>query len=290
MIEAGISSGLFYHKDIIGNLDSIKNAGFSHIELWAGAAKWGKDTHFDYNDQEIIHKIKTRLSLLKLDVCSINAPCSALLDISSMDEMQRSIAVAEIKKAITLCEFFKAEYVVVHPCVKTFPLTDIDFVKKKMNLIKKSLRTVVDHAMLHEVKVACENPSPHLFGGWASDLLELIMDYPQQYMGICLDTGHANIITDPSAYLTEISERLFTLHVSDNDGTYSAHLPPGAGNINWDKFAYTLKDIGYKGIFMLEILGGKRFENTSEVLKQVFDTTDKIITTYQKYIPAPADV
>jgi len=267
MLEVGISTGLFYHKDIFLYLEKIKNAGFNNIELWAGAKRWGKDTHFDYNDGDALEKIRLRLCDLDINVCSVNAPFSILLDISSVDEMQRNIAVNEIKKAVNVCEFFQAEYLVIHPCVKVFPITNINFIRKKIAQIKKSMDEICENAMLHRVKVSCENPAPHLLGGWAADLLEIIGDFPKETVGACLDTGHANLIGDPSEYLRAISGRLFTLHVSDNDGSYSAHLPPGQGKINWAQFAASLKATGFKGVFMLEILGGSRFEDPDEVLR-----------------------
>jgi len=277
VLDIGISTGLFYHRRINFYLPKIKSAGFKAIELWVGASKWGKETHFDYNKAEEVEEIKRDLRVLSLNVVSLNAPFSELLDISSMDEMQRSIAVAEIKKTISLCEFFNAEYIVIHPSVKTFPLTDIDTVKKKIQAIRKSLNEILENAMLHNVKVACENPSPHLLGGWAKDLLTLIDRFPKEYLGVCFDVGHANLIGNPVDFLKEIADRLFTLHVSDNNSTYSAHLPPGDGNIDWMEFVKALKEINFKNCFMLEVLGGARFDDIDEVLKKSYKRADEIL-------------
>ncbi|MFH1957580.1 MAG: sugar phosphate isomerase/epimerase [bacterium] len=276
MLDVGISTGLFYHKDIFSCLDKIKNAGFKNVELWAGAKKWGRNTHFNYNDGDVLEKIKSHLRGMNLNVCSINAPFSGLLDISSIDEMQRNIAVNEIKKAVNICEFFETEHLIIHPCVKVFPVTDIEFIRKKTARIKKSMEQICENALLHRVKVSCENPAPHLLGGWAADLLEIIGDFPKDVVGVCLDTGHANMIGNPSEFLRDISGRLFTLHVSDNDGSYSAHLPPGQGKIDWDEFAAALMDSDFNGIFMLEILGSSRFEDPDEVLRISYNKAKEI--------------
>lgn len=276
-MEIGISTGLFYHKDIFPCLDKFVRAGFQNIEIWAGAGDWGKNTHFDYNDEDVLVKIKTMASLKKMNICSVNAPFSGNLDISSVDEIQRSIAVSEIKKAVVLCEFFKAGYLVVHPAVKALPLTDRAFVEKKISQVKKSLADILDNAMLHGVKIACENPSPNLLGGWAQDLMEIIKDFPKEHMGICLDTGHANLIEPPDQYLEKMAPRLMALHVSDNSGDYSSHLPPGDGKIDWKKFAAALHKCGFKGVFMLEILGAARFSDPAQVLKKAFDNASEIV-------------
>ncbi len=276
-MEIGISTGLFYHKDIFPCLDKFVRAGFKNIELWAGSGDWGKNTHFDYNDEDVLLEIKRALTLRQIKVSSINAPFSENLDISSIDEIQRSIAVSEIKKAVVLCEFFKADHLIVHPSVKALSLTDKNFVEKKIGQVKKSLADILENAMLHGVKIACENPSPHLLGGWAQDLMEIIKEFPKEHMGICFDTGHANLIEKPDKYLEKIAPRLMTLHVSDNSGDNSSHLPPGAGNIDWDKFSSALFSCGFDGVFMMEILGAARFADPDEVLKKAFESASDIV-------------
>lgn len=276
-MEIGISTGLFYHKDIFPCLDKFARAGFKNIEIWAGSSDWGKNTHFDYNDEDVLIKIKKTALLKKMKICSINAPFSENLDISSVDEIQRSIAVSEIKKTVVLCEFFKADHIVVHPAVKALPLSDKDFVKKKIAQAKKSLAEIIENAMLHGVKIACENPSPNLLGGWAQDLMEIIKGFPEEHLGICLDTGHANLIEKPDEYLEKIAPRLMSLHVSDNSGDYSSHLPPGDGNIDWDKFSAALYSHGFNGVFMMEILGAARFGDSDAVLAKAFKSASEIV-------------
>ena len=165
-------------------------------------------------------------------------------------------------------------------------MTDFSFVKKKIDQMRKSLKSIVAYAMLHDVEVACENSAPHLFGAWASDLIELIKDFPEEYLGICFDTGHANIIGDPAEYMKDLGKRMTTLHVSDNDGSYLSHLPPGEGGINWDKFACVLKEAEFEGVFMLEVLGGRRFDDPLKILDKTYDMANEIINTCQKCISA----
>ena len=277
MLDIGISTGLFYHKNIIYYLEKIKNAGFENVELWAGASGWGKETHFDYNDEEVLLNVKNQLRLLKINVSSINAPFSEMLDISSLGEMQRGIAVSEVKKAVIMCEFFKAPFLVVHPSVKSAQLTDVNVVKKKMEQIKKSIGEIAENAMMHKVKIALENPAPHLLGGWSSDLLEMLGDFPKESVGVCFDVGHANLIRDPSAYLKDVSGRLLTLHISDNDGTYSAHLIPGEGKIKWNELGKALADAQFEGVFMLEVLGGARYNDPDDVLARSYKNAVKIL-------------
>jgi len=96
-------------------------------------------------------------------------------------------------------------------------------------------------------------------------------------LGICLDTGHANLIEPPDKYLEKIAPRLTALHVSDNSGDYSSHLPPGEGKIDWKKFASALYASGFKGVFMMEILGASRFADPARVLTTAFENAREIV-------------
>src|SRR5690606_33618362 len=47
------------------------------------------------------------------------------------------------------------------------------------------------------------------------------------------------------------------IHVSDNRGTKTEHLPIGAGAIDWDVFFATLAQVGYRGSFGVDIGGSE---------------------------------
>jgi sugar phosphate isomerase/epimerase len=55
--------------------------------------------------------------------------------------------------------------------------------------------------------------------------------------------------------LLRLAHHIDYIHLSDNRGTKVEHLSPGTGNINWDRFFFTLNRIDYKGHFGLDIGG-----------------------------------
>lgn len=85
-------------------------------------------------------------------------------------------------------------------------------------------------------------------------------------LGICLDTGHLNIAAAYGAktqsqhdFIIGAGDRLKALHIADNDTTSDQHLIPyGHGNVNWTEVMSTLKQIGYSGLFNMEIPGERR--------------------------------
>ncbi|NMB95176.1 MAG: sugar phosphate isomerase/epimerase [Clostridiaceae bacterium] len=79
-------------------------------------------------------------------------------------------------------------------------------------------------------------------------------------LGICLDTGHANISgIDQVEFIRKAGTQIKALHIADNEGTSDQHMMPyERGNIQWDRIVPALKEINYSGLFNLEIPGENR--------------------------------
>ena len=74
------------------------------------------------------------------------------------------------------------------------------------------------------------------------------------HVGICFDTGHAAMNGfDAVAELEVAAEKLFYLHLHDNDGETDYHWLPGRGVIDWDALLATLNCLGFSGPRTLEI-------------------------------------
>jgi Sugar phosphate isomerases/epimerases len=97
----------------------------------------------------------------------------------------------------------------------------------------------------------------------ASDLIELAETIGDESIGICLDTGHANIMSfDIMAMIRAFGSKLRVLHLNDNLGSIEPcsgqpvvsdqHFFPGTGIIDFPKVFTALKEIGYNGIINLE--------------------------------------
>lgn len=107
--------------------------------------------------------------------------------------------------------------------------------------------------------IICIENTPHDRCGaqnW-EQLLPLIHAVGAKNVGICLDTGHANMIgVDPVQFLVEVKDHLRALHITDNLGSNDDHmLPYGKGNIPWEAFLQELGSIDYHGAFNFEIPG-----------------------------------
>lgn len=165
-----------------------------------------------------------------------------------------------IREEIDLAAFLGADPLVVHPrslglesgtwdaCMqRTIDRTEIE-----------AIAGILSYARERSVRLALENG--------AMDVLQVVADaFPADgadgtgsHLGICIDTGHANLHRDmfanpPAAYLRAFADRLVHLHVSDNLGTGDDHLVPGTGNVDWRSVADELKRIPYRGKIVLEL-------------------------------------
>jgi sugar phosphate isomerase/epimerase len=85
-------------------------------------------------------------------------------------------------------------------------------------------------------------------------ILELIDAIDRPNVAVCLDTGHAFVAGyEPAEFVQTLGDRLKVLHVHDNLGSEDQHVAPFAGAIDWGSFVAALRNIGFDGVFSLEV-------------------------------------
>ncbi|MEK8022600.1 MAG: sugar phosphate isomerase/epimerase family protein [Candidatus Hydrogenedentota bacterium] len=75
-------------------------------------------------------------------------------------------------------------------------------------------------------------------------------------LGFHLDIGHANLSGRENVtneFCRRYGKRLMHVHISDNRGDVDAHMPLGAGTIDWPTEIGHLKKMGYKRTVTLEV-------------------------------------
>ncbi|MCH5151549.1 MAG: sugar phosphate isomerase/epimerase [Clostridiales bacterium] len=94
-----------------------------------------------------------------------------------------------------------------------------------------------EYAKQHNVVVAIENIKRF-------DYVEYLMErIPSDNVKLCLDIGHANAYSHNlySYDWDKLLDRLYCVHIHDNDGERDLHLMPGMGNIDWNFVGRLLK-------------------------------------------------
>ena len=178
--------------------------------------------------------------------------------VSAHSSLIHRFDLGTLKQEIDLCAFVGADPLVLHPQSLSFDAGtwDASWGRARLDAAQEELvAEVVEHARSRSVRLALENGP--------MDLLRLVMDLSrrtaaQDVLGICVDTGHANMHRDlypepAAAFLEEFAPSLFQFHVSDNHGEKDDHIVPGEGNVDWEAVMTALERTGYGGPVVLEL-------------------------------------
>ncbi len=126
--------------------------------------------------------------------------------------------------------------------------------------------TVLPFAKRYGVKIAAETLANSgnridFFG----DLDELVRSVERvedsEYsdcLTVCVDTGHSHKAVrygfpPVDDVIRRLGKRVTLLHLHDNNGIKDQHKMPLSGSIEWDKVLDALDEIGYRGVYNMEI-------------------------------------
>ena len=113
------------------------------------------------------------------------------------------------------------------------------------------LENICGYAADKGVAIALENGSTMEN---MESILRLANSVDAPNIGICVDTGHANLgdLGAPRA-IKMAGSLLLTTHLQDNRGQRDDHMPPGMGNMDWEDIFRALTEIDYNRTLMLEL-------------------------------------
>lgn len=119
------------------------------------------------------------------------------------------------------------------------------------------IRKITKYAKELGVKVAFENTR---LKGYLEYVLGNIKD---DNVGLCFDAGHYHVHFNDEFDFEFFKDRIFAVHLHDNDKSDDLHLLPFDGTIDWKNVMHKLKECNYNGPITME-LGYKdnRYLNT----------------------------
>jgi sugar phosphate isomerase/epimerase len=255
----GLSTGCFYRRHIMTILEDVKASGFHDIEICSFPM------HLNYHAEDDVRRAGDRIRELGLNAYSFHAPFANHIDITSLDEGVRENAVRELEVACKAAAWMGADHIVLHPGPEREGRPPQEEFLAHMEHAGRSLNRVATVCGELGVKLMLENMLPHLLFGHISDLMYLLGEIKTPGVGICLDTGHANLAGELGRVIPTFSGHLKMLHVNDNKRNYDSHLPPGEGVIDWKWVTDELRYNHFEGGLILE-LAGDEHESTSTIL------------------------
>jgi sugar phosphate isomerase/epimerase len=245
----GLSTGCFYHRNILDCLPLIRESGFSMIEICS------VPEHLDFRDVKSVQGAAERIEELGMEAYSFHAPFAPMIDIASSDPAQRAASVEEIFKAAEAAALLRVHYFVLHPGPENPATIATEEQLPRMQHVVESLNQVARRCKELGIMCVLENKLPHLLFGNTSDILWILDGINSAEVGVCLDTGHAYLGGDIHNLVHKLSGHLRMIHAHDNGGADDNHWSPGDGKIDWERFMRDLIDVRFRGAFVLEMAG-----------------------------------
>lgn len=227
-----LAVAVHYSNENVGVLETIKaikNAGFKNVFV-----QW-YDKEWEYSQEEQVKMCKE----LGLNIIFAHLGYQNINSIWEEGELGDNL-VERYKKDIKDCKENGIPMVVMHLTSKTkAPM----YGEIGLERIKK----IVNYAKELNVKVAFENTK---IKGYLEYVLGNIKD---DNVGICFDAGHCHVHFNDEFNFEFFKDRIFAVHLHDNDKSDDLHLLPFDGTIDWKNVIEKLKECNYNGPITLEI-------------------------------------
>ncbi len=160
----------------------------------------------------------------------------------------RRASIRRLKEALRVARYFEPRVVVFHSGYH--PGYHRERQEQWVKLAREGVGELLPLAETWGLKLALENvfePSPAL-------LTRIVEHFSSPFLGYCFDAGHAYAFakTTWQPWLEAFGERVFELHVHDNDGSWDDHLPPGQGRIPFRDILSFLAKNGVRPVITFE--------------------------------------
>jgi sugar phosphate isomerase/epimerase len=222
--------------------------GFANAELW------GMPPHFPAGDAAAGDALAALLDRHGVTARSVHSPLypdvrsyreDRWYSLCSEDEAHRAESVAATIRSAGYLARHGGGVVVLHtsfPAERVFP--------HRWRAFHDSLDTLCG-ALPETVRFAVENTPGE--STRVQPVLQLVERYPAERVGLCLDIAHAHMQGSVLNAIRTAGSRLMHVHASDNHGIHDDHLVPGKGSIAWKPVVAALREIGFDGMFTLEL-------------------------------------
>jgi sugar phosphate isomerase/epimerase len=170
------------------------------------------------------------------------------VNIGSIYEPMRAVAVREIAGAIDACREIGIPLVTVHPGF----VTGIAFLAKGkvVDQTKRSLAELAPVAANNSVDLVVEN-MPVGINATCTTAEELLEVIGETELGVCFDMGHANTAGQVDSLLKHV-KRFRNVHLHNNDGTWDQHNAIDDGTADFAAVVRTIEGSGYRGNYIIE--------------------------------------
>jgi len=259
-------------------LRAIAEADFTHVH-WCH--HWHSDFLYAASEIEQIGRWLDEYGLRMLDV---HASEGVEKFWYSPHEYARLAGVELVKNRIDFAAQLGSDAIVMHVYPDTVAPELKAYNAIAWDQLRRSLDELAPYAGRRGVRIAVENliDFPALRSG-ATDMKEagdnfekiarLFDLYPPDFLGLCYDSGHGNLGRDRMDGLEPLIDRLYVLHLHDNNGDADQHRLIFADTIDWDRLARLIARSVYVRPVSMEVSTGQMgMADEAEFLRQAYAT------------------
>lgn len=241
------------------SIDAIKKAGFKNVFIqW-----YNKEWECSQEEQlKYIKKLGLNVIFAHLGYQNINA----IWEEGEVGDKLTDRFINDIK----VCKENGIDMVIMHVTTKfVAPIYN----EIGLNRIKK----IVNYAKELDIKVAFENLK---IKGYIDYIIKNI---DNDNVGICYDAGHCHAHFKDEFNWDLFKNRIFAIHLHDNDGTADQHLLPFDGNIEWKEVIKKLKESNYNGPITLEVCYREEYlnMNAEDFYKKAYELGNKLLQIFE---------
>ena len=227
----------------------LHKSGIRHLEIpeWHWTAKQAP-SYGSTHHPERVKALKDLLNDLGMEARQLHSAAS----LAAQSEQARRDCVERIKYAIDLAAGLGTEALVIHIGGRHSVCSELpDSAIFEANA--RSLSELADHAQNTPVSLAIENlmNDTHRMGCCISQLKDLIRVVGSEKIGICMDTGHANVNgMDVPEAIRECGALLIATHIQETCPGNDLHVFPftlrrGKSTMNWFQIFEAFAEIHY---------------------------------------------
>ena len=258
METAVVVSNYNKNGNVYETVDAIKKAGFKNVFI-----EW-YDKDWEISQEEQLCYAREQ----GLNVIFVHLGYQTINDLWREEETG---IVERYKNDLDACAKNKIPMVVMHLTSKTeAPMYSETGLKR--------VREICDYAKKLGIKVAFENTK---IKGYLDYVMEHIKN---ENVGICFDAGHSHAHFKDDFNFPSFKDRIFAVHLHDNDGEDDLHLLPFDGTINWEKVVENLVNSNYQGYITLEIHYHRQYTDMSldEFYEKGYEIGEKLKEMFEK--------
>ena len=267
---ASYSTVGFTDRSVSAALEAIVRAGFRQVEIVA------MEPHISQPPGEDgARELWTQLASLGFVGVTVHAPLGVHV-LGAPEEEWRRRNVSIFVDYLGFTAAIGGDALVIHPVPNPMFVPDAeapDLPQRLAEGVRRSLDALAPVAQGEGVRIHLENlpydcSYPLLEMG---ELRPLVDDYPDDAVGLVVDTGHAwTRRRDPDAEILLAGARLGGLHLQDVDGEApnDDHWMPTHGDLDWDAIRTALGQVEYGGPWTFEVAYARHGETLDALAAQ----------------------